>query len=326
MSAAWESVAVLVGRDLVGDGLFKLPFLRALRAALPTARLTWITTEGDTAYAGALRGITGGLIDEVIERAPIGSRLGELWRPARFARGFDLVIDTRGRWQQALLGRRIPHRRFISPAARFLLSDVRPGLFYRRPEHIADRLLDLLWLATGSRTAPPPGGVTLPAAVSAAASAALPPGTPCVGFAPGASTAIKFWPRERFIALAQQQAAAGRQPVFLLGPDEAGWRAEIAAALPTARFPLQEAPLSVEYTIAIAARLAAAVVNDSGTSHMLAAADCPLVSLFGPTSPAKLAPRVSRGTVLRAQQFGSEAMTAIPLPAVAAALDQLLAG
>jgi ADP-heptose:LPS heptosyltransferase len=74
-------------------------------------------------------------------------------------------------------------------------------------------------------------------------------------------------------------------------------------------------------TIALARRLSSAVANDSGTGHMLAAADIPLVSLFGPTPPAKFAPATPRLTVLRAQDFGGgDAMESIPVQAVAAAL------
>ncbi|HEY9568001.1 MAG TPA: glycosyltransferase family 9 protein, partial [Thalassobaculum sp.] len=77
-------------------------------------------------------------------------------------------------------------------------------------------------------------------------------------------------------------------------------------------------------TIALAGRLAAGVANDSGGGHMLAAADVPLLSLFGPTPPAKFAPFVSRGAVLRAQDFGGTGMTGIPVDAVEAALEPLL--
>jgi ADP-heptose:LPS heptosyltransferase len=53
---------------------------------------------------------------------------------------------------------------------------------------------------------------------------------------------------------------------------------------------------------------------------MLAAAGIPLVSLFGPTDPGKFAPWTERLTVLRAQEFGSAEMAAIPLAAVLAAV------
>ncbi|HTH16123.1 MAG TPA: glycosyltransferase family 9 protein, partial [Magnetospirillum sp.] len=96
--------------------------------------------------------------------------------------------------------------------------------------------------------------------------------------------------------------------------------------VPEAVLPLQglkETP--PQLTIALARRLAAAVANDSGTGHMLAAADVPMVSLFGPTPPEKFAPATQRLIVVRAQDFGADAMDAIPVQAVADALAATLA-
>jgi ADP-heptose:LPS heptosyltransferase len=96
--------------------------------------------------------------------------------------------------------------------------------------------------------------------------------------------------------------------------------------MPAATFPLQEetGEASPLLTMALAQRLAAAISNDSGTGHLLAAAGCPMVSLFGPTRAAKFAPAARRLEIVEAQGFGGEAMTAIPLAAVAAAIERLL--
>ena len=74
----------------------------------------------------------------------------------------------------------------------------------------------------------------------------------------------------------------------------------------------------------IARRLAGAVANDAGVGHILAAADTPLVSLFGPTPPDKFAPAASRLEIVRAQDFDGEDMSAIPEDAVATAIEKLL--
>ena len=58
-----ESVAVFSYGEIIGDGLYKLPFVRALRAAWPSARITWITTNR-TVYASKLQPVMEGLIDE----------------------------------------------------------------------------------------------------------------------------------------------------------------------------------------------------------------------------------------------------------------------
>ena len=235
---------------------------------------------------------------------------------------FDLLIDTRNRWREALLARRrVGHGLFIAPAFRFLFSDRRPFLLWRRPPHLVDRLLQLVELAGGGRPGAT-GRLPVPEALLAKARQIMPEGPVYIGFAPGAGNRIKAWPRERFAALAALQAEQNRIPVFLLGPQEQEWLEDLKAAVPTALFPLQARDvwgtggIAIEQTLAVGRLLDAAVVNDSGTSHMLAAVDCCLISLFGPTSPAKLAPRVTHGTVLSAQDFGESSMEAIPVEAV----------
>ncbi|NTU76592.1 MAG: glycosyltransferase family 9 protein, partial [Alphaproteobacteria bacterium] len=158
----------------------------------------------------------------------------------------------------------------------------------------------------------------------------MPEGRVYVGLAPGAGNRAKVWPLSRYIDLAALQAAKGRVPVFLLGPDENDWHSDIETTIPQAIFPLQDraawdnTPMSIEQTLAIGSFLSVAVANDSGTGHMLAAIDCPLISLFGPTSPAKLAPRVSRGLVIKAQDFGGESMTHIGLQCVEKAIENVI--
>lgn len=151
------------------------------------------------------------------------------------------------------------------------------------------------------------------------------PGRRYVGFAPGAGGRHKCWPLDRFIAVAAEMVEQGRVPVFLLGPNEAKWADLVRAVLPAALTPLQQAAkVTPMLTIALARRLTAAVANNSGTGHMLAAADVPLVSLFGPTPPEKFAPRTRRLTVVKAQDWGGEAMERIPVEAVIAAVREML--
>ncbi|TAN59010.1 MAG: lipopolysaccharide heptosyltransferase family protein [Magnetospirillum sp.] len=319
----YNSILVYVGLDAVGDGLIKLPFVRALRAAFPQARITWMAGKGHTVFADTLAPLVSGLIDEVIDRAEIGSRVGELLRNPLPGRSFDLIIDTQRRLLTTLILRRIRHRRFLSAAAGFRLSDTRPKSTMR-PAAMAAQMMLLIDLASGGH-----GGATAPlprdAATEALAEALLPPGPGYVGLAPGAGGKHKCWPLERFCALGAAIAARGLVPVVLLGPAEAEWAATVRAALPSALLPLQaaESPTPM-LTIALGRRLRAAVANDSGTGHMLAAAEMPLVSLFGPTPPDKFAPGAVRLTVLRAQDFGGTTMDTIPIAAVEEALSQSL--
>lgn len=319
-----RSICVYVGLDLIGDGLMKLPFLRALRAANPGARITWLAGKGRTVFARELRGISRGLIDEVIEDAGIGSRAAELIGPRPLAgRRFDLVLDTQRRVLTTLILHRIDHGLFLSGAAGYWLSDRHPKGRYRKPRAMIRQLLDLVELDSGA-----PARIDAPLRLDPAAleqaARLLPDGPSYVALAPGAGGRHKCWPLARYLALGERLAGDGRVPVFILGPGEREW-VEECRGVSGARLPLQDAEargigVTPDLTIAVARRASAAVANDSGAGHLLAAADIPLVSLFGPTAPDKFAPMTMRLAILRAQAFGADAMDAIPLEAVEQAL------
>ena len=321
-----ETVAVFSYEEIIGDGLYKLPFVRALRAAYPSARITWITTRR-TVYAGRLQPIMQGLIDEFRQDSGIGTSLGRLLMPLPFRDRFQLIIDTQTTVWRTLTLKRLPHDLFISPAARFRLSDRRPPKDRTRPPHMVDRLNELLALAAGSVPAVT-RELRLPDDLVAKAEAALPAGPAYVGLAPGAGKRFKCWPLDRFIDVARAQGARGRVPVFILGPDELEWLPELRAAVPGALFPEQERAIWGDdftplRTIALAQRFTVALANDSGVSHMFGAADAPLITLFGPTSAEKFQPKVTFGVVITAQEFGGEAMTDIPVQSVIERLDQV---
>ncbi len=313
-------VAVYVDLDLVGDALIKLPFLRALRHAYPDAEITWIAGHGKSAFAGVLAPLADGLLDRVLENAGTGVGLLDAigGRP-------DLLIDTQSTLATALALRRLRPRRFVTEAA-WGLPGWPPRLVPRPPRHLATRLLATLGEVIDGEPRPD-AKLRLPEAATALAARLLPGGPRYVAQVLGAGGRHKAWPEERHVALAGDLAAAGAVPVLILGPDEQDRHAPLVAALPGARFPLQEAaalgdPAAPSLTIALAMRCAAAVAADCGGGHMMAAAGIPLVSLFGPTDPGKFAPSTARRTLIRAQDFGGREMWAIPVAAVLAALEK----
>ena len=323
-----SSILVYVGLDLIGDGLMKLPFLRALRHEYPDTHITWLAGTGKSVYASTLAPLTRNLLDEVIENAGIGRRWRELRRKPMAHRDFDLIIDTQRRLKTTLILRRINHKVFISGTANFRLSDKKPAHPYVKKARMIDNMLDLAAIASGKMPVSDTS-ISINPKHAEAAQIALPGNGPYIGLAPGAGGVHKRWPLENFIAVAQSLEDRGLTPAFLLGPDEAAWLGALRAILPSARFPLQDKALdpalsaSPLFTIAVAKRLALAVANDSGTGHMLAAADIPLISLFGPTNPAKFAPYVSEGIIITAQEFGSETMASIPIERVLKSIDEL---
>src|SRR6185436_8483176 len=93
--------------------------------------------------------------------------------------------------------------------------------------------------------------------------------------APGAGSPAKVWPG--FDALARELTAQGLPWRFLVGPDDP---------------PRPDAwsDLTLREVAALAARSIVWVGNDSGPTHLAAAAGARVAALFGPTDPAIWAP------------------------------------
>tara|TARA_R110002073_G_scaffold78220_1_gene188793 strand:+ start:48810 stop:49835 length:1026 start_codon:yes stop_codon:yes gene_type:complete len=328
-----RSVLVYVGLDRLGDGLLKLPFARGLRIAFPNAHLTWFAGKETSVYAGVLTPLVADALDDVIEYGGVGLHPSELIKP-RPLKGcrFDLVIDTQRIFWTSLSAWRIRHDQFISPAAKFLLSSVKPKIGYKSPKAMQRQMLDLLEIASGMTFETPTKlNLDIPQPHHDMAADLLPAGPRYIGFAPGSGGRPKCWPLDRYIALAEMAEASGAVPVFLIGPQEEEWATQIKTALPNALLPLQHGnrarahgynPL---FTIALGTRLSGAVSNDSGIAHMLAVAGTPLIALYGPTVYEKFPPMTDAITVIRAETYGSREMTAIPLDDVNQALQTLLA-
>ena len=108
----------------------------------------------------------------------------------------------------------------------------------------------------------------------------------------------KRWPAEHYAALAQSLVARGITPVLIGGGPEAVLLAQIARAVPAALD--LGGRTGLDQIAALARRARAAVGNDTGPMHIIAACRCPTVVLFSDQSdPALCAPRGSAVAVLR---------------------------
>ncbi|PLR26714.1 ADP-heptose--LPS heptosyltransferase [Caulobacter zeae] len=320
-----QTVLIYSMGEVIGDGLIKLPFIAGLRAAFPDARITWCAAKGDTVYDGPLKRVVAGYIDEILKDGVMGAGALDVlpWVKPFGGRTFDLVVDTQENLRRSLVARRAARGRFVSAAMQARKPDWPPA--------VVDRLARLLSMASDGQGALRPLTLTEVDATAAAA-ALLPDGPTYVGLAPGAGGQEKRWPLESYLDLARAQQAAGRTPVFFFGPDEAADATIARAEVPAALFP--EADRTDGFTgvkgpilaIALAGRLAAAVANDAGPGHMLAAGGAPLLSLqLNRRKAVKFKPAARRLEMLCAEDYG-EGMAALPPDAVKAALDTLIAG
>ncbi|WP_184719496.1 glycosyltransferase family 9 protein [Caulobacter sp.] len=320
-----QTVLIYSMGEVIGDGLIKLPFIAGLRAAFPDARISWCAAKVETVYAGPLKSVVAGYIDELILEGPNGGAPLDMlpWNRPFGGRKFDLVIDTQehvGRSGVAKRGARGP---FVSAALQARSKDW--------PVAVTDRLARLLSLATDGQGAPCPLALNNPDALKAA-EALLPAGPTYIGLAPGAGGQDKRWPLENYLELARRIDAHGWTPVFFFGPDEAQDAAIAAREVPQALQPERnrsdgftgvKGPLLV---IALAGRLAAGVANDAGPGHMLAAGGAPLLSLQQDRRKSvKFRPAAERLEMLVAEDYGS-GMSALPVDAAWQALQTLVSG
>jgi ADP-heptose:LPS heptosyltransferase len=320
-----KRIAILVDLEGLGDAVLKVPFLRAVKRAFPKHRIWWIASR-ETAMETLLKPWVAPLLDRVISHAGLTSPNREIIPRLRRLPSFDLIFDCRTRFASVFLARRhLKHQGFYACLPGYVLSDRFPPGRWMRPKRIAERVLTMIEAATG-RAADWQGTFEVSAVAEDIATRRFPRGPRYVGLAPGSQRADKNWPLDRYIALASALASKGFSPAFLIGPQERDWLATLQAGAPSALFPNVEpvdpalGVTDLELSIALARRFAAAVANDSGIGHILAAIGTPLVSLFGPTDPRRLAPFGGHGRILRAQDFGGDAMEAIPVDAVVEAL------
>ncbi len=320
--------------NAIGENVIKLPLLLALSTGFPSAKISWVPgTSGAFYLQNELAPLVDGRISEFITDLdiPVDPRSAMRARHPILERHFDLIIDTQRYLGRTLFLRRIPHDRFISGTWRYFFSNAPPPRGVpRRPSRLSDKLLGLAAAAAGQEI-PVPNPISIPQVLRNCAAGLLPPGPVYVAFSPGAGVKHtgKCWPLDRFVTLAQHQVERGRVPVFFIGPDERDWYEPLRRAVPQALFPEQHGDGSTppavrgpSLVVALAERVSAAVANCSGTNHLLAAGGAPMVSLYGPTRPEKYAPFSRALVCLKAQDFGSESIEAIPLSAVAAALER----
>jgi ADP-heptose:LPS heptosyltransferase len=320
-----QTVLIYSMGEVIGDGLIKLSFIAGLRAAFPEARITWCAAKGETVYAGPLKAVVAGYVDEVILYGRNGARpMDSLpWSKPFDGRKFDLVIDTQENLRRSSVARRGATGRFVSAARHARDKDW--------PVAVTDRLARLLNLATDGQGAPTPLALNNPDALNAAQTL-LPAGPTYVGLAPGAGGQDKRWPLENYLELARRIVANGWTPVFFFGPDEAEDAAVAAREVPQALQPERnrtdgftgvKGPMLV---IALAGRLAAGVANDAGPGHMLAAGGASLLSLQQDRRKSvKFRPAAQRLEMLIAEDYGS-GMGALPVDAAWAALERLVTG
>lgn len=331
----------------VGDICMALPAVQALRAGKPAAHLVAMARPQHVELAGRIGGL-----DAIVPAPPSGAgRARAWWRAVRTLRAARLqaAVLLAPSFESALtaLAAGIPLRIGHGTDGRSLLLNrcVEPAPH----RHRSDGFLDLVG-ALGAGAASGPLPFRLRAAERRHADrlfdqAGLTGGERPVLVNPAAAKIPRAWSADRFRTLAE--TIAERHPglpvlVHCHHPFEspAGWPRH--PAIRNVR------GLTLIQLGAVIERCCLYVGNDSGPMHVAAALCVPTVGIYGPSSPARTAPRGAAGARHAAvsslfscspcrERFFDECpappaadgrppcLDALPLEAVAAEVDRLLA-
>jgi heptosyltransferase-1 len=289
------SNVLIVKMSSIGDVVHALPVATALRRRYPQLRLSWALEEW---VAPLLTGHAA--IDRLITFPATGWRhVGASWassfgaavRNLR-AESYDVAIDLQSLAKSSLVSLlsraplRIGHA-WQREGARFVSRAVphRPGA------HVVEEYLACA-AALGASVAEVRFDLPVQTAARARAVELLKDsgvgGGPLIAINPSASRARKCWPLERWVEVADGLADAGE--LVLVGTAaEAARHREIARRAGahvrdlTGRTTLAE-------LVAVLDRSALHIAHDTGTAHVAAALGTPVVGIYGPTDPRRLAP------------------------------------
>ncbi|GLU35238.1 heptosyltransferase [Trinickia caryophylli] len=255
---------------LLGDTLLLTPLLAKLRQQYPDAQVVLACPRAIVPlYAGRPFGV---------DVQPFDPRSPQLVRGVLRSGPYDLGIvtgDNRHAW--LALGARckwiVAHAGDVPAWKNWPVDELVP--YPQTPAAWADLAADLV---PGDPPAPyRPEAWPAPPAVEFDAS--LLPARPYVVLHPGASTAVKRWPVERWRALASAIEQHGYDVVWSGGPGETALVSEIDAGSHRPNF---AGKLGLADLWHLLARARALVCPDTGPAHLARLIGVPAVTLFGP--------------------------------------------
>ena len=293
-----RSVLLVRLRVGLGDLLCTVPALRALRAARPDLHVALTTWPEMAGVVGRYPELVDELVpfpgvDGIPERPPSGGF--DAWSADMRARRWDLALQVYGDNPVANDVTAATGARLVGGFAPTRGPERDPALHLRYPHarHEVSRHLDLL-----EHLGLPPGAPTaLEWRVRAEDEVERPAGGYVV-LHPGATSASRRWPAERFAAVGD--ALAGDGLAVLVGgvPSEAATTAAVVEAMRAPAVDLTGRTTLGQYAVLL--RDAAVVVaNDTGTAHLTAAVGGRVVTVFLSGDPVRWRHGPSLQTVVR---------------------------
>jgi heptosyltransferase I len=308
---------LIVRLGSMGDIIHTLPAASALRRAYPAAEIGWIVEES---WAELLCAASEPRSGPRSPRRPIIDRIHAIntkeWRHSLLslqtleqmaaalsdlrAPQYQLAVDFQGAVRSALLARWSGAK--FTCGARQSRENV-ASMFYTRQvnvagTHVVEQSLSLAE-AVACRPLEMPE-IEFPC--DEAAERNIENGLRLrnirdfVLLSPGAGWGAKRWPAERYGEVAKALAQDGIKSLINFGPGEGQLASKAEAASQGAA---EAVECSLAQLIALTRRARLFIGGDTGPMHLAAALGVPVVSIFGPTDPARNGPFGTRSRVLR---------------------------
>jgi lipopolysaccharide heptosyltransferase I len=341
---------LLIKPSSLGDLVHALPVLHGLRRRYPDARIDWLV---GTSFAGLIEGHPE--VSHVVrfDRKHYGRMLrnpGVALEFAAFLRDlysqeYDLVVDLQGLFRSGLMAAATGARVRIG----FARAREAAWLFYTHRIHVpteTTHAVDRNYLVAsmlGFADVPIAFNLAVtPAqrqrAIEILRSAGIGDSDAFAAVLPGARWDTKRWLLDRFAVVVEElQRRHGLRSVLLAGRDEASTCAALAdrCRQPPANLAGRTA---LPELVAVLERAAVVLCHDSAPMHLAAALNRPIVSILGPTNPARTGAYGTDARVLQADfpcvpcylrrlsqcRYDHRCMTAIEPDHVLAAITDVL--
>jgi lipopolysaccharide heptosyltransferase I len=318
--------------ERIGDLLMTLPALSALRAALPDSTIDLVTGSWNRAIASAIADVDRvEALDAAWLARPAGAaggnglgvaglaRRAAGWRDRRYDLAINFEPDIRTNLVMAAAGAR--RTAGFASAGGGAVLDV--ALDYDQTSHTADNAVRLIEAAVGVPSPaegrmPPEGGnhadardasvfrrhssIRIPDSSRAEATSLLGRfgGSLKIGLHVSGGRAIKQWPETRFRDVASVLVRDRSAAIVLTGtPGERAQIDVVRAALASDRVLDLSEGADLMTVAAVLQQLDLFVTGDTGPMHLAHAVGTPIVAVFGPSDPARYAPRGLRDQVVR---------------------------
>jgi heptosyltransferase I len=285
----------LLRLSAIGDTCHAVAVVRALQAAWPQTRLTWIIGRLEaklmTAILPEIEFIT-------FDKAHTAVELVRIRRSLRACR-FDLLLDLQLSFRASLVSTlvdapiKLGFDLLRARELQWLFTNAR--IAPAHDEHVLDSFMGFV-RACGIETRPPVWNLVLPPDALAYAHGLITDARPTLAISPCSSHTARNWPAARYAAVADHAAHAHHMRVVLVGGRsaiEARMGDAIAAA---ARAPLvnQIGKDTLPQLLGLLSRSTVLLSPDSGPVHMATMVGLPVIGLYAATNPARAGPYCSR--------------------------------